>query len=111
MGDLFDDFMRELERRRAEAEGRAPRPRPGDEARRVGGDDPDPDDDDGRDDEEPTADQHAGSDDDGRATEEPTPIRPRTRPGGPRSRSHLLVFPHTDLALLARKLHAPPRVR
>ena len=29
MGDLFDDFMRELERRRAEAEGRAPRRGPG----------------------------------------------------------------------------------
>ena len=25
MGDLFDEFMRELERRRAEAEGRTPR--------------------------------------------------------------------------------------
>ncbi|HEX5826770.1 MAG TPA: hypothetical protein VFY23_04560, partial [Candidatus Limnocylindrales bacterium] len=30
MGDLFDEFMRELERRRAEAEGRAPRTKPGD---------------------------------------------------------------------------------
>ena len=30
MGDLFDDFMRELERRRAEAEGRAPKDDSGD---------------------------------------------------------------------------------
>ena len=39
MGDLFDEFMRELERRRAEAEGRAP---DGDPADPPDGDDDDP---------------------------------------------------------------------
>jgi uncharacterized membrane protein (UPF0182 family) len=94
MGDLFDDFMRELERRRAEAEGRAPRPRPGDEARRVGGDDPDggdPDPDssghDGSDADDTDASDDAAAGDETRPSEEPTPIRPRMRPGGPRSRS------------------------
>jgi hypothetical protein len=64
MGDLFDEFLRELDRRRAQAEGRAPR-----DDDSPSGDDP------GRDE---------GADDDGRdrADEEPTPIRPRERRHG-----------------------------
>ena len=82
MGDLFDEFMRELERRRAKAEGRAPRTGPGD-ARPVGDDAPDSDDAVDRDDgAEPDGDDETRAADD-----EPTPIRPRNRPGGPRSRT------------------------
>ena len=82
MGDLFDEFMRELERRRAKAEGRAPRTGP-DAPRPVGGDDEVADDDADRDEDV------ARDDDDGdaRAGDEPTPIRPRARPGGPRPRT------------------------
>ena len=84
MGDLFDDFMRELERRRAQAEGREPRvtkpPRDDDAAN---GDDP------------PEAAQADHADDaaeadpaDGtRTDDEPTPIRRRgagAPPRGPR---------------------------
>ncbi len=76
MGDLFDDFMRELERRRAAAEGRAPRPRPGDEDTR-------PDDDGLDDDDRP----EAAGDDEETPDNEPVPIRPRTRSGDPRSRT------------------------
>ena len=39
MGDLFDEFMRELERRRAEAEGRTPPHDPNDDASGAGGKD------------------------------------------------------------------------
>ncbi|HKF84648.1 MAG TPA: UPF0182 family protein [Candidatus Limnocylindrales bacterium] len=83
MGDLFDEFMRELERRRAAAEGRPPRPRPGDDARRVGGDPPGPDDLDAEGREDGDA-EDAGT---RLSDDEPTPIRPRGRPGGPRPRT------------------------
>jgi uncharacterized protein len=84
MGDLFDEFMRELERRRAKAEGRAPRTG-AENARPVGGtDDEEVADDDDRD----AGTIHDDVDgDDARADDEPTPIRPRSRPGGPRSRT------------------------
>jgi uncharacterized membrane protein (UPF0182 family) len=84
MGDLFDDFMRELERRRAAAEGRAPRPRPGDEEPAPGSDG----DDEGRaaGEDDPSEDASAeDARDDG--DNEPVPLRPRTRRGGPRSRT------------------------
>src|SRR5688572_21138112 len=82
MGDLFDEFMRELERRRAKAEGREPRTGP-DDPRPVGGtDDEDPADGENRD-EDTVRDDAEG---DGRPVDEPTPIRPRSRPGGPRAR-------------------------
>jgi uncharacterized membrane protein (UPF0182 family) len=84
MGDLFDEFMRELERRRAEAEGRTP---PRDPKA-----DPDPDDD-----SEPDRDPDADPEDEDAAArrdrakraadeaeqaKEPTPIRGRRGPGG-----------------------------
>ena len=81
MGDLFDEFMRELERRRAKAEGRAPRTGP-DGPRPVGDDDADADEPDR--DDDPPRDEDEG---DIRADDEPTPIRPRSRPGGPRPRT------------------------
>jgi uncharacterized membrane protein (UPF0182 family) len=81
MGDLFDEFMRELERRRAAAEGRPPRPRPGDE--KPAADDHDAPDDDAPDDDRPDD----ARDDDETPDNEPVPIRPRTRRGGPRSRT------------------------
>jgi len=78
MSDLFDEFMRELERRRAVAEGRAPR----DDGR-----DPDaPDDDDGPpvDDEEPAGDHREAPDVDAddEVVEEPIPLGSRRRRGG-----------------------------
>jgi uncharacterized membrane protein (UPF0182 family) len=57
MGDLFDDFMRELERRRAEAEGRAPKDDSG------GSEEPDPD--------QPDSDDDGDRADDGAPPEEP----------------------------------------
>ena len=93
MGDLFDDFLRELDRRRAQAEGRTP---PADD--HAGNDDDQSDDDagkgpngrDGADDHDPEPTDEHGT----RARDdEPTPIRPRSpgrqgrpgagRPGGP----------------------------
>ena len=97
MGDLFDEFMRELERRRAEAEGRAPRPQPGegeaDDGETIDSDSSEPAGD-------PTADADAArSDDAGESAapaedadepvrdNEPVPIRSRRRAGGPRART------------------------
>ncbi len=79
MSDLFDEFMRELERKRAEAEGRAPK--------KDAGDDPDGGAPDG--DQEPDAgpDRSTGPDEDAAASDnEPVPLRPRRRQGGPRAR-------------------------
>ena len=64
MGDLFDEFLRELDRRRAQAEGRAPR------------------DDDSPSGDDPGRDEGADDDDRDREDEEPTPIRPRERRHG-----------------------------
>ena len=71
MGDLFDEFLRELDRRRAQAEGRAPR-----DDDSPSGDDPD---------------DETGDDDRDGGDEESTPLRPRERrqggapgSGGPR---------------------------
>ncbi len=86
MGDLFDEFMRELERRRAEAEGREAQPGPdgGDPSEPAGDDDhAEPGDDDAR----PDASDRGGSPGEGHdpaGAPEPTPIRRRA--GGPRSR-------------------------
>ena len=65
MGDLFDEFKRELERRRAEAEGRRP---PSD---KDGGPDDDPDDRDPEGDADP--DDESARDDGADAPESPTP--------------------------------------
>src|SRR5512141_155186 len=89
MGDLFDEFMKELERRRAEAEGRSPRRNRSDEGAV---------DTDNEHNAEPAAaeDADTGSDEPGDRPDEeppePTPLRPRRRrataggpPRGPRS--------------------------
>ena len=79
MGDLFDEFMRELERRRAEAEGRTPPRDPADPEAPAGDGDrtgtPETPDD-------STGDRPAGDTPDEGATagsDEPTPIRRRSR--------------------------------
>lgn len=80
MGDLFDEFMRELERRRAEAEGRTP-PRDPVDPEAPAGDDERPGTEVPPDDS--TVDQPAGdTPDEGTtaASGEPTPIRRRSRP-------------------------------
>ncbi|HEY6571580.1 MAG TPA: UPF0182 family protein, partial [Candidatus Limnocylindrales bacterium] len=78
MGDLFDDFMRELERRRAQAEGRQP---PSD---KDGGPTDDPDDRDPDDDGPPSADDQDADrarNDDGADDPEPdTQERPGAEP-------------------------------
>ncbi len=80
MGDLFDEFMRELERRRAEAEGRTPPRDPADPDAPAGdGDEP------GRQDapDDVPADRPAGDTPDEGTTAgsgEPTPIHRRSRP-------------------------------
>jgi uncharacterized membrane protein (UPF0182 family) len=77
VGDLFDEFMRELERRRAEAEGRAPR---------TEGDDPETGGEPASDEGDGDSSAAAPREDDATpaADREPTPIR--RRPGGPRVR-------------------------
>ena len=93
MGDLFDDFMRELERRRAAAEGG----RRGDDEPHEDADDDGADDEDEPDsasgdatanDDEATDDEaaEAGDTGDDGANEEPVPLRPRRRRSGGRSR-------------------------
>ncbi|MEO5964435.1 MAG: UPF0182 family protein, partial [Candidatus Limnocylindrales bacterium] len=95
---LFDDFMRELQRRRAEAEGRAPGKAPGDPAP-DGGEGPETDPAPGADGADAPAEPviahdgdsvgDAGHDTDGDTADrpdEPIPMRRRTRAGGPRSR-------------------------
>ena len=79
MGDLFDEFMRELERRRAEAEGRAPKDDPATE-RTDDPDEPDPDDDGDKADDDGAADEPAAADDDetGAAERDDEPTRRRT---------------------------------
>jgi uncharacterized membrane protein (UPF0182 family) len=86
MGDLFDEFMRELERRRAEAEGRTP-PRDPDEPD-ADGDAVDADDPDAAE-RRARARRAADEAEDAEPAEEPTPInRGRTTSGqGGRSRS------------------------
>ncbi len=85
MGDLFDEFMRELERRRAEAEGRDPGPGAGDGDKHPSADDA------GRGDGEERGGRAAPDADDAAdaggssAAEEPTPIRRRAR--GARSKA------------------------
>ena len=64
MGDLFDDFMRELERRRAEAEGRAPKDDSGDPQGPDDPDQPDSDDEGDKADDDGTPDEPAAADDD-----------------------------------------------
>jgi uncharacterized protein len=78
MGDLFDEFMRELERRRAQAEGRSPR-EPG-EGPHDADDDDEPEDGDAADHDAPDADADADTDDEDRPTgaDEPTPLHPRS---------------------------------
>ncbi len=84
MGDLFDEFMRELERRRAEAEGRAPGPE--DEPKDPAGDDAGPEDRADRGDQAPPDGGDGAADADGGASaQEPTPIR--RRPRGARSKA------------------------
>ena len=90
MGDLFDDFMHELERRRAEA-GRGRRSDDGShedgddehtdyEDAPDGGDEGDESEDTG---EEDTGDEEAGDEEASEeASEEPVPLRPRRRRGG-----------------------------
>ncbi len=64
MGDLFDDFMRELERRRAEAEGRAPKDDSGGPEEPDDPDEPDPGEGgDGERDDDTPGDEPAGPDD------------------------------------------------
>ena len=77
MGDLFDEFMRELERRRAEAEGRTP-PREGEPA----GDDgaPGPSGDDGAPGDGQGSEPADTRSDERPRQEEPTPIRRRSGP-------------------------------
>ncbi len=80
MGDLFDDFMRELERRRAEAEGRAPKDDSGDPQEPDDPDQPDPDDEGDKANDNGTPDEPAAADDDetGAADrdDEPKPAAP-----------------------------------
>ena len=94
MGDLFDEFMRELERRRAEAEGRTP-PRDPDETDSGAKAEDEAGHDDGgeRRDQDSPEERDAGDGEGSGATEEPTPIRRRARasrskagapPSGPR---------------------------
>ncbi len=105
MSDLFDEFMRELQRRRAQAEGRTPGPSDGDG---PAGEEPGPDDADpaapdasprgtsgedtprAADDGDGTRDDGADDDGDGeRDDNEPVPLRPRHRSsGGRRSSGH-----------------------
>src|SRR4051812_25194768 len=86
MGDLFNEFMRELERRRAEAEGRTPPGEPGKDEDRDADDAADPEGDaDGADDDGAERRARAGrAPDEAERAKEPTPIRGR-RPGGSRS--------------------------
>ena len=96
MGDLFDEFKRELERRRAQAEGRLPMDDEGD-GPTVDPDDPVPDDDDATgapddaDDERAQGDDVGAGDDEGGAPDQPadeplaagpTPITSRRRRRG-----------------------------
>jgi uncharacterized membrane protein (UPF0182 family) len=91
MSDLFDDFMRELERRRAAAEGRAPRRGPrepgadddaeGSDADEAGTDEAGTDEEAAH--EEATRGEGADTDDVGPGPAEPTPLRRRRgRAGG-----------------------------
>jgi uncharacterized membrane protein (UPF0182 family) len=101
MGDLFDEFIRELERRRARAQGRGPR----DPGRPADADPADEDELPPRDDDEATDVDDDADADDRPDAEEPTPIRPRTtggsdgsragssRAGGPPRRPHVVGGP------------------
>ena len=99
MGDLFDEFMRELERRRAEAEGRAPGKDPEQPGSGDGGDGGDggggePGGADGPGDDHDDTRPDAADDDEPPASDrEPTPIRRRT--GGPRRRGTTPPPPRT----------------
>jgi uncharacterized protein len=93
MSDLFDEFMRELERRRAEAEGRTPRPDPDADTPEAGEDEGEPASADADADEpspdaaEAPADGVRDDSDGDQGAPEPIPLRRRRRRAGPPPRS------------------------
>ena len=84
MGDLFDDFMRELERRRAEAEGRAPKDDSGDPKDPDDPDQPEPDEDDRANDDGAPPDEPAADDDEPATTDDGDEQQPAAAAGAAR---------------------------